>query len=158
MLTCVSLVELSVHCRSIREDDAADAVRLVGAFGGGGLVGVVASAMFDGSDARLPLKAMTRYRYVVPARSDWSAYDVAFAAAVVSCAKLEHPAPWHRSILNSVSSLELSVQLKSMAEAEAGSAARLPGAAGFDGGVAPQFPILNEPMLVLHPALDAPAS
>ena len=44
-----------------------------------------------------------------------------------------------------------------MAEDDAAMAARALGATGGGGG-APQFPSLKEPMLVLHPALDAPAS
>jgi len=62
-----------------------------------------------------------------------------------------------RSIAKPVSSDELSVQARLMLEVDAADALNADGAAGgWGGGVPPQFPSVNDPMFVFHPALLVP--
>ena len=92
---------------------------------------VVASAVFVYLELPAPLKANTRYRYVVCAVRPRSAKLVIFALTLEISEKFEQPAPAHRSIAKPVSLSELSFQPILIWLEEIAVAVRLAGAFGL---------------------------
>jgi hypothetical protein len=109
-LNPVSLVELSVHDRSIDDELTAVADRLDGA--AGPEAGVLAVAVFEYSESPAELVARTRYVQVVPELAVVSLYLFTFVATAAIGMKFTPSVD--RSIANPVSLVELSVQAKSI--------------------------------------------
>jgi hypothetical protein len=128
----VSLFAVSTHVRLTVVGPVAVAVRPVGAAGGGGGAGVVTEPEPVGEipEPSAPLKASTRYQYVVEATAVVSVYVVVFGVLMVNVVGAVKPASVARWTVKLVSLLAASTHVRTTVVGPVALSVRPVGAAG----------------------------